>query len=67
MKILRSVLVVAGIALIVFALYNVFFLQEVLDKGSLEISTEEGGSNQTVAMIGLGVIAIITGAFMKRR
>lgn len=67
MKILRSVLVVAGIALIVIALYNVFFPQEVLAEGPLEIPSQEGGSNQTVAMIGLGVIAIITGAFMKRR
>ena len=67
MKILRSVLVVAGVVLIGIALYNVFFPQELLDKGSLEISTEKGKSNQEIAMIGLGVIAVITGAFMKRR
>jgi hypothetical protein len=67
MKILKSVLLVVGIVLIAFGLYNAFVPQEVLDIGPLEVSAKEGMSNQTLAMIGLGVVALIAGAFLKNR
>jgi len=67
MKILRIVLVIVGIVLIGFGLYNAFVPQEVLDIGPLEVDAKEGLSNQTLAMIGLGVLALIAGAFLKKR
>ena len=67
MKILRTVLIIVGIVLIGFGLYNAFVPQEVLDIGPLEVDAKEGMSNQTLAMIGLGVVALIAGAFIKNR
>ena len=67
MKILKTVLVAVGIVLIGFGLYNAFVPQEVLDIGPLEVSAKEGLSNQTLAMIGLGVLALLAGAFMQKR
>ena len=67
MKILKSVLILMGVVLIIFGLYNAFVPQEVLDLGPLEVSAKEGLSNQTLAMIGLGVVALIAGAFLKNR
>ena len=67
MKILRLVLMVVGIALIVIGLYNAFVPQAVLDIGPLEVSAKEGMSNQTLAMMGLGVLALIAGVFLKNR
>lgn len=67
MKILKTVLVVVGVVLISFGLYNAFVPQEVLDIGPLEVSAKEGLSNQSLAMIGLGVLALIAGAFMQKR
>ncbi|HAT66006.1 MAG TPA: hypothetical protein DCS66_15650 [Flavobacteriaceae bacterium] len=67
MKILKTALLVVGIVLIAFGLYNAFVPQEVLDVGPLEVSAKEGLSNQSLAMIGLGVVALIAGAFLKNR
>lgn len=67
MKILKSVLVVVGVLLIGFGLYNAFFPQQVLDLGPLEVSAREGLSNQSLAMIGLGVLTLLAGAFMQKR
>jgi hypothetical protein len=67
MKILKSVLIVVGIVLIGFGLYNAFVPQEVLEFGPLEVSTKEGLSNQTLGMIGLGFLALLAGAFMRKR
>jgi uncharacterized membrane protein YobD (UPF0266 family) len=67
MKILKLVLVIVGVVLIAFGLYQAFVPQEVLDIGPLEVSAKEGLSNQTLAMIGLGVVALVAGAFLKNR
>lgn len=67
MKILKSVLVVVGVVLIGFGLYNAFFPKQVLDLGPLEVSAREGLSNQSLAMIGLGVLTLLAGAFMQKR
>jgi hypothetical protein len=67
MKILRFVLIVVGIVLIGFGLYNAFVPQEVLNLGPLEVNAKEGMSNQTLALIGLGVLSLIAGAFLKNR
>ncbi|NND62186.1 MAG: hypothetical protein HKN48_03215 [Flavobacteriaceae bacterium] len=67
MKILSLVLMIVGLVLIGFGLYNAFVPQEVLDVGPLEVDAKEGMSNQTLAMIGLGVIALVAGAFIRKR
>tara|TARA_R110002050_G_scaffold18717_4_gene54373 strand:+ start:34 stop:240 length:207 start_codon:yes stop_codon:yes gene_type:complete len=67
MKILKMVLLIVGVVLIVFGLYNAFVPQEVLDIGPLEVSAKEGLTNQTLGMIGIGVLALIAGALLKNR
>lgn len=67
MKILKIVLLIVGVVLIVFGLYNAFVPQQVLDIGPLEVNAKEGLSNQTLGMIGIGVLALIAGALLKNR
>lgn len=67
MKILKLVLIIVGVVLIAFGLYQAFVPQEVLNIGPLEVSAKEGISNQTLGMIGLGVVALVAGAFLKNR
>ncbi|MBK5213287.1 MAG: hypothetical protein JJE55_06480 [Flavobacteriaceae bacterium] len=67
MKILKIVLLIVGVILIVFGLYNAFVPQEVLDIGPLEVNAKEGLTNQTLGMIGIGVLALIAGALLKNR
>ena len=67
MKILKLVLVIVGVVLIIFGLYNAFMPQEVLSIGSFELSSEEGLTNQSLGMIGLGVLALLAAVFAKKR
>ena len=67
MKILTYILMIVGVVLIGFGLYNAFVPQEVVDIGPLEVDAKEGLSNQTMAMIGLGILALIAGALIRKR
>ncbi|QQX77099.1 MULTISPECIES: hypothetical protein [Aequorivita] len=67
MKILKIVLLIVGVVLIVFGLYNAFVPQQVLDIGPLEVNAKEGLTNQTLGMIGIGVLALIASALLKNR
>jgi len=67
MKVLKTVLLIVGVLLIAVGLYNAFVPQEVLDIGPLEVNAKEGLSNQTLGMIGLGLLALIAGALLKNR
>ncbi len=67
MKILKIVLLIVGVVLIIFGLYNAFVPQEVLDVGPLEVNVKEGLTNQTLGMIGIGILALIAGALLKNR
>ena len=67
MKILKIVLLIVGVILIVFGLYNAFVPQQVLDIGPLEVNAKEGLTNQTLGMIGIGVLALIAGLLLKNR
>lgn len=67
MKVLKIVLLIVGIVLIVFGLYSAFVPQQVLDIGPLEVNAKEGLTNQTLGMIGIGVLALIAGALLKNR
>lgn len=67
MKILSLVLIVGGIALIASGLYNAFVPQGVLDVELIEATTTEGFNNQSLAMVCLGVIALVAGAFLTKK
>lgn len=67
MKILKIVLLIVGVVLIVFGLYNAFVPQQVFNIGPLEVNAKEGLSNQTLGMFGIGVLALIAGALLKNR
>lgn len=67
MKILSLVLIVGGIALIASGLYNAFVPQEVLDIEIIELTATEGFDNQSLAMVCLGVIAFVAGAFLTKK
>lgn len=67
MKILKVALLVIGLALIIIGLYNAFVPQSVLELGPLEVNAKEGLSNQTLGMIGIGVLALVGGALLKNR
>jgi hypothetical protein len=67
MKILKLVLVIVGIVLIVFGLYNAFMPQEVLAIGTFVVSTEKDVTNQSLGMIGLGVLALLAAVLAKNR
>lgn len=67
MKVLQLILVIVGVLLVGFGLYNAFVPQEVLDVGPLEVSAKEGLNTQTIAMIAIGVIALLAAGFLKRK
>lgn len=67
MKILKMVLLIVGVILIIFGLYNAFVPQTVVDIGPLEVNAKEGLNNQTLGMIGIGVLALLGGALLKNR
>ncbi|GHC49572.1 hypothetical protein [Ulvibacter litoralis] len=67
MRILKIVLVLVGIVLIAFGLYTAFVPQTVLEIGPLEVNAKEGLKNQTLGMIGLGVMSLLAAVFAKNR
>ncbi len=67
MKILKIVLLVAGVIFILLGLYQAFVPQTVVALGPLEINAKEGISNQTFGMIGLGILALVAGLLLKNR
>lgn len=67
MKILKIALLIVGVVLIVLGLYQAFFPETIVNLGPLEVSKKEGLSNQTLGMIGIGVLALLGGAFIKNR
>ena len=66
MRILKLILLVLGIILIASGLYNIIVPQEVLSVGPIKVSSREGLDNQTLGMMGLGVLAILAAVFAKR-
>ena len=67
MKILKIVLLLVGVILVVFGLYNAFVPQTVLAIGPIEASAKEGLNNQNLGMIGIGVLALFGAVLMKNR
>lgn len=67
MKVLKIVLVVVGLILVIAGLYQAFVPQEIVDIGPLEVDAKEGFTGQTIAMVALGVAALVAGAYLKKR
>ena len=67
MKILKVALLIVGVALVIMGLYQAFFSETVVSVGPLEINKTEGLNSQTLGMIGIGVLALLGGAFIKKR
>lgn len=69
MKILKLVLIIVGIVLVLMGFLNALGLQEVLEQNAVGLSPDGELNNQIFGMIGLGIIALIAGAFlnMKRK
>lgn len=67
MKILKIALLIVGVVLVVMGLYQAFFPETIVSLGPLEVNKTEGLSNQVLGMIGIGVLALLAGAFIKNR
>ncbi|HLV93518.1 MAG TPA: hypothetical protein VKX34_10385 [Aequorivita sp.] len=69
MKILKVALLIGGVALVVMGLNQAFFPETDVSVGvdSLEVNKTEGLNSQTLGMIGIGVLALLGGAFIKKR
>ncbi|EDM43858.1 arginyl-tRNA synthetase [unidentified eubacterium SCB49] len=67
MKILKIILLIVGITLIGFGVYAAIVPDEVKDLNAIEATKNSGIANQIIGMIGLGVIALLAGAFLGRR
>ncbi len=63
----KKVLLILGLVLIGFGLYNAFVPKEVLDIGPLEVSAKEGLSSESLILIALGVVSVIAGIFLGRK
>lgn len=67
MKILKLVLLLTGVVLIGYGLYYAFVPQEILDIDPTEVNAKSGLNNQTLGMIGSGVLALLAGVLIKNR
>lgn len=63
---LKTVLLIAGIVLIVYGLYTAIAPEVSIDAGPLQVQAQ-GDNTQSYAMIGLGILALIGGIAFKKR
>ncbi len=63
MKILKIVLLLAGVSLIAYGIYSSFAPQQAIDLANVN----EDLNNQTFGMIGIGVLALLAGLLLKKR
>jgi hypothetical protein len=67
MRILKIVLAISGLALFIAGLYNALVPQEVLELDAVEVSIAEGFTGQTIAMMVLGLLALLVGLYISPR
>lgn len=67
MKVLKIILIIAGLALIAVALYNSFAPEPIFKIGSLEVDKKEGLTGNNVWMLAIGVVALLAGAMVKEK
>jgi uncharacterized membrane protein HdeD (DUF308 family) len=63
---LKIVLIVIGILLLVYGLYNLFTPEVSMQAGPIKVETQ-GDNTQAYAMIGLGILSLIAGAAFQKR
>lgn len=66
MKILKTLLIIVGIGLIAWGLIQAFVPETVFKLGPLEVEDQEGLNNQTLIILGLGVVSLIIGAVIRK-
>ncbi len=62
---MRIITIIVGLVLIALGLYQAFVPQKVVDFGPLEVSAKEGITVESLALIGLGILAL--GASIYKR
>ena len=67
MKNIALLLVILGIILVGYGLYNAIVPQEVLNLGPLEVTAKEGMSTNMLLVIALGIVALFAGAYLKKK
>lgn len=67
MKVLKIILIIAGLALIAIALYNSFAPEPIFKLGSIEVDKKEGLTRDNIVMLAVGVVALLGGALIKER
>lgn len=63
---LKIVLLIVGIILVVYGFYTLLTPEVSLQAGPLKVEAQ-GDKTQSYAMIGLGILALISGAAFKKR
>lgn len=63
---LKIVLIVIGILLLVYGLYNLFTPEVSMQAGPIKVEAQ-GDNTQAYAMIGLGILSLIAGAAFQKR
>lgn len=58
---------IVGVGLIVLGLIQAFVPETVFKLGPIEVEEQEGLSNQTLVIIGIGIAALIAGGVVKGR
>lgn len=66
MKTLKTILIIVGIGLIAWGLIQAFVPETVFKLGPLEVEDQEGLNNQTLIILGLGVVSLIIGAIIRK-
>jgi len=67
MKVLKAVLFIAGILLISFGLYAVFYPEPALEAAPVRIETDSRFDNQVLGMVGIGILAILATVLIKKK
>jgi len=65
-NVLRIVLLIVGVFLIGYGLYNFFIPEVIMEAGPLKVESQ-GDKTQSYAMIGLGILALLGGIAFKKR
>lgn len=64
---LKAGLLIAGIALLSFGLYNVFSPDTIIDAGPIQVKAKDNSLEaESIVFISLGVVALLASLFYKK-
>lgn len=64
---LKAGLLIAGIALLSFGLYNVFSSDTIIDAGPIQVKAKDNSLEaESIVFISLGVVALLASLFYKK-